>query len=737
MPTKPTFKRLARTTSIAALAGAMLLPTSAFAQIDEVITTAQRRVETTQDVPVAVTVLNAEDLEIRQIEETLDIASFVPNLNLGTNTGTANAARIFLRGIGEDESRGLVEPAVGTYVDGVYYGRLVGSLLDLVDLEQIEVLRGPQGTLYGRNSNGGALKITTVKPNTDSFGGNARVTYGNNDRFDVKGSVNLPIGENTAVRVSGLYKTRDGFFDINSNGTLAGQGVEEVGDLDTLAFRGSLSHDFGNWNVLLIADYTDDDSDPIPSTVIDSLDADGDLFTVEPAPGTSCVDAGPATAPAGAFQFTYSVGCFAGFSNETKSRGLSGTITGDVGQFTVQSITAFRRLDDNLSTHIGFPFQQATDQEQISQEFTASSNFDGAFNFVTGVYYFKEDLNLDSAFVFPFRVAADVESYAIFGQGELRAGDFTLTGGIRYTDEDRDFQGINFASGFNNQVDAGGDNVSYTAKVDYDLNEELLLYASYSTGFKGASVSPDCFNPLSCFLSTEEETVDTIELGFKSQFARDRVRFNGTYFNNQYDNLQIGATVGAGQFTRFSVPQTDIQGLEFELTFAPTDRFELSANLGLLDAEYDDVTSGQIDPGSGVDRVINGLTNLGAGCPGGVATEACALALELKNAPSYKANFAATYFQPMPNGELVLSGDISFEDDSFSLVANSPASAASDIPTLANARIAYRPDNAGWSVALWARNITDEEYFRAGTGNGNAVYASEPATYGVDLGFEF
>ncbi|MGB3455587.1 MAG: TonB-dependent receptor [Litorimonas sp.] len=727
MTRTPNTKLLSRTASAAALIGAMMLPTNAFAQIDEVITTAQRRAETAQDVPVSLTVLTAEDLEIRQIEDTLDIASFVPNLNLGTNTGTANAARIFLRGIGEDESRGLVEPAVGTYVDGVYYGRLVGSLLDLVDLEQIEVLRGPQGTLYGRNSNGGALKITTVKPEPGEFGGNARVTYGNYDRADIKGTVNLPLGDDTAVRLSGLYKTRDGFFDINPNGTLAGQGVENVGDLDTMAFRGSLFHDFGNWDVLLIADYTDDDSDPIPSSIIDSLDADGDLFTVEPAPGTSCVDAGPANAPAGAFQFTRPVGCFTGFSNETKSQGLSGTITGDIGGFTVQSITAFRKLDDELSSHIGFPYLQETDQEQLSQEVTLSSNLDGPFNYVAGVFYFKEDLNLDTSFVFPFRVAADVESIAVFAQGELRTGDFTFTGGLRYTDEDREFEGIAFTSGLTNQLDVGGDNISYTAKVDYDFNEDLLLFASYSTGFKGAGVSPDCFGPTACFLPVEEEEVGTLELGFKSRFADDRVSFNGTYFFNQYDNLQIAASVPGLGFTRFNVEETEISGFEFDLTFAPNDRFELSANLGLLDAEYTELDLAQ----------AGGLTNNGVPCPNGVVTIQCALDLELKNAPSYKANIAATYFQPVYQGELILSGDISFEDDSFNLVANSPASAFSDIPTLINGRLAYRPDAGGWTVAVWARNITDEEYFRAGTGNANAVYASEPATYGVDFGIEF
>jgi iron complex outermembrane receptor protein len=727
-PSRPdALKRLVRAASISALATAMLTPTHAFAQIDEVITTAQRRAETAQDVPVSLTVLNAEDLELRQIQDTLDLQSFVPNLNLGTNTGTANAARIFLRGIGEDESRGLVEPAVGTYVDGVYFGRLVGSLFDLVDVEQIEVLRGPQGTLYGRNSNGGAIKITTIKPNTDAMGGNARFTYGNFNRFDAKGSINLPITDSTAVRLSGLYRTRDGFFDINPNGTLAGQSVENVGDLDTLAFRGSLSQDIGDWNLIITADYTDDESDPIPSSIVDTLDADGDLFTVEPAPGTSCVDAGPADRPAGAFQFTRPVGCFTGFSNETKSRGLSATLTGDVGQFSIESITAFRRLDDNLSSHIGFPFLQETDQEQLSQEVTASSNFAGPFNVVGGVYYFKEDLNLDSSFVFPFRVAADVESFAVFGQGEYQAGDFTFTGGLRYTDETREFEGIAFSSGLTNQVDVGGDNVSYTAKVDYDYNDDLMLFASYSTGFKGAAVSPDCFGPTACFQPVEEEEVGTTELGFKSRLADDRIRFNGTYFFNSYDNLQIAATVPGLGFTRFNVAETEIQGLEFDLTFAPNDRFELTANLGLLDGEYTSITQAQ----------ASALTNAGVPCPGGVPTIECALDLELKNAPSYKANVAATYYQPFWDGELIFSGDISFEDDSYNLVANSPASAFSEIPDLMNARIAYQPDNSFWTVAVWARNLTDREYFRAGTANGNAVYAAEPATYGIDLGFNF
>jgi len=720
------YTRIFTFASAAALSLAMAAPS--FAQIDEIVVTAQRRVESAQDVPVALTVLTTDDLETKQIDDTLDLQAFVPNLNLGTNTGTANAARIFLRGVGEDESRGAVEPAVGTYVDGVYYGRLVGSLLDLVDLEQIEVLRGPQGTLYGRNSNGGAIKITTVKPQTDAFGGNARFTYGNYNRLDAKGTINLPIGENTAVRVSGLYKTRDGFFDINPTGALAGQSFEEIGDLDTLAVRGSISHDFGDWNVLVIADYADDDSDPIPSSVVDSLDADGDLFTVEPVPGTSCVSPNPAAdAPAGAFQFTRPVGCFAGFSNETKSQGISGTITGDLGGFKVQSISSFRRLDDDLSSHIGFPYLQTTDQEQASQEITLTSQLEGPFNFIIGGFWFKEDLNLDTSFVFPFQVRTDVDSLAAFGQATYEISDFTLTGGLRYTTEDREFAGRNLVSQLNSSFETDDSNISYTAKVDYQVNDDVMVYASYATGYKGSGVSPDCFSPTACFLPVDEEEVATLEFGLRSQLWDNRLQFNATYFDNQYDDLQIAATVPGLGFTRFNVDETAISGLEFDMIFKPTDRFELSANLGTLNGEYQELTLSQ----------AQGLTNNGVPCPNGVATIACAQGLDLKNAPDWKANISALYSHPFAGGDLDISGNVAFEADSVSLVANSPASAEVDIPTLINARMAYTPDNSFWTVALWAKNLTDEEYFRAGTATANAVYAAEPGTYGIDLGFKF
>jgi len=206
------------------------------------------------------------------------------------------------------------------------------------------------------------------------------------------------------------------------------------------------------------------------------------VFTVEPS-GTCFAPAGTAITP---FDFR-PVGCFSGHSNETKSQGISGTITGELGGHTVQSITSFRKLDDDFQSHIGFAFAQQTDQEQFSQEVTLSSNADGPFNYVVGGFYFREDLNLDSIFVFPFRVASDTESFAVFGQGSFDISDrATLTGGLRYTDETRDFAGVNFTSGLNNAQETDLSNVSYTAKIDYDITDNVLGYASYSTGFKGS-----------------------------------------------------------------------------------------------------------------------------------------------------------------------------------------------------------------------------------------------------------
>jgi len=727
--------------AMAAMLGAPLGP--ALAQVadgeeadapgrDTIMVTAQRREESLQDVPVAITAFGSDDLEKRQIRQVLDLQGKIPNAFITNGTGTANSARIFFRGVGEDESRGAIDPAVGIYVDGVYLGRTVGSLLDVVDLERIEVLRGPQGTLYGRNTNGGAIKLISKRPqseNTLDLGAG----FGSDDRLEFRGVGNLAFTDQTAARFAFTYRERDGFHELIPNGDLAGTGGE-VGRQEVLSLRGSLRHDFTeDWSAMVAVDYTNDNSDPTPSSIIAEsddpsvvTDADGDIFTIEPQPGVVCSSATP-----GIFQ---PVGCFTDFSSEIDIFGVALNIDGKLGDFDVASITSYRSLEDDLSSHINFPFFQNTDQTQFSQEVTLSSNFEGPLNFVTGLYYYTEDAGLESTFISDFAMNVETQSFAIFTQGDLDLTDsLTLTAGMRYTSEERDFFGENVSNAAsptpfspNSRSETiESDNVNFTVKLNYAFTEDVSVYASFANGFKTAGFSPDCFGPTACFLPVNEEQLDSFEVGLRSEFFDNRVRFNATYFYNDYQDLQISATVPDLGFTRINADKAVIQGVEIEANVYPTEYLELFGNFGFLDAEYDSLTEQQ----------AAGVTNNGAPCPGGVPSVECALGLELKNAPEFKVNAGFLATLPALAGEFTLGGDMAYEDESFALIANNPGSLVDPGVTF-NARLSYQPDRGPWRVALWGQNLGDREFFRATTALNN-VFAMPPRTWGVEVNVSF
>jgi len=726
-----TFRTALRVTVTGAFAGACLSTASLAsaqeatddeARLGTVRVTAQRVEENLQDVPVAVTALDSEQIERRQVTDILDLTAQVPNINIASNTGTANAARIFLRGVGEDESRGAVDQAVGIYVDGVYIGRSVGSLFDVVDLESIEVLRGPQGTLYGRNTIGGAIKLSSVKPQFEN-GGDIRLVIGNEGRLDIRGTGNLQLADTLAIRGTVLSRERDGFHRIVPNGELAGQGAD-VGEQDILSGRLSIYGEMDNgWSVFAAYDYTEDASDPIPGSVAPGFDGDNDLFTIDPVPGLTCTIG--STRP----------GCFLGYGQNTETKGLSLNVQGELFGLDFSSITGYRELADSLTSPIGDAFyEQATVQDQFSQEFTLGYSTD-RMDLLGGVYFFTEELALDTTFViFPTRIDSTTESFAIFGQGSFNMTDaLSLTAGVRYTDESKDLDGVNFLiPGFARTDSRSFENTSFTVGADYAISDGILGYAKYSTGFKSGGWSPDAFSATAIFLPVEEETLDSIEAGIKADLFDNRVRFNTAVFFNQYKGLQIGATVPGVGFTRFNVDETEIMGLEVEALWQVTPGFQLNGNLGLLDAEYTALTGDQ----------ARGLTNTGVGCPAGVdpfddaQIIACASGLDLKNAPEYKINIGGLYTTPIGNGELVATADVSYEDESYSLVANAPPNALISFDAIVNARLAYQAE-AGWSLAVFGRNITDEEYYRAATAGDFIAYAADPATFGVELGIRF
>ncbi len=700
-------------------------------ELEEIIVTSQRREESLQEVPIAVTALGAEEMALKQLANVLDLQYQVPNISLATNTGTASGARVFLRGVGEDESRVSADPAVAIYVDGIYVGRQVGALFDLVDLERIEVLRGPQGTLYGRNSNGGAIKLVSRAPQIDENTLDIDFTAGNEGRFDAKLTGNLALGESTAMRATFLSKNRDGFHTLNPNGDFADQAGKEVGEVETRGFRVGLLHDFSDqWSASLAFDYTKDDSDPVPDSTQPGLDGDNDLFTIEPRPGVVCSAAVPAN-----FQ---PMGCFTDYASEVETSGASLSVSGTIGQYTLASLTGFRQMEDELSSRIGFPYTQETDQDQFSQEVTLTSNYDGPFDFVGGLYFYTEDVQLDSVFVAPFSLGVETDAWAVFFKTTYAFTDsLKLTTGVRYTDETKDLDAAAIGTTRSRVESRDFTNTTFNIVLDNQFSEALMGYVSFSTGFKSGGWSPDCFSDVTCFLPVDEEELDSFEVGIRSDLIDNRLRLNVTYFYNQYDNLQIAATVPDLGFTRFNVDETEISGLEVELIFKATQNITLDATLGTLDAEYTELTPAQ----------AGGLTNNGSspGCDlgglDGAARDAalidCAEDLDLKNAPEFKGTLGITHTAAIAGGVLTSRLDLSFEDESYNLVANAPESAEVDVDTLINARIAYQPDNGNWQLALWGKNLSDEEYARASAERDFSQYAAEPLTWGVDFGYRF
>jgi iron complex outermembrane receptor protein len=714
----------------------------------DIIVTAQRRSERLQDVPAAVTALNAEDLQQRQIFNSTDIAVQVPGVVITAGTGTANSARIFFRGVGEDESRGAVDPAIGIYIDNVYLGRTVGSLFDLVDIAQVEVLRGPQGTLYGRNTNGGAIKFTSVTPKLGENSFSGEVGYGNYNRVRATGIVNAALADSLAVRVAGLYARRDGFWKLNPNGAFAAQAGTEVGEQELFSVRASLYGEMSpRWSVKAVFDYTKDNSDPSPSSLVDRssnpavvTDRDRNIFTIEPAPNVTCSAATPAN--------FLPIGCFTNYGSEVETWGASIQLEGDYDSFAITSISALRAMKDDLKSFISFPFFQQTEQYQVSQELLVNTSLDGPVNFTAGAYYYYEDVNLDYQFIFPFSNDVVTESFSLFGQARLALTDaLTLTGGLRWIDESRDFVGNAGGplAGFGTNIVRRSDisDIVWTAKADYKITEDVMVYASYATGIKTPGVSSDCFSPLACFRAVDQEELDSIEVGLRSQFWDRRGTFNITYFNNDYQDLQISGTLPNGAFTRINAGKARIQGIEVEAQLRPVDGLTLYANGSWLDAEYRRLDFDQAGLLSNSTNTVPGLA-----CTNVTATPnteqyrqqviECALGLEMKNAPEWKLLGGFVYDFALGDGDFFIGSDIAYESDSFGLVANVPGTKQQPGVRI-DARMGYT--TGPWRFTVWGKNLTDREYFRANTFNvptrQNQVFAAPPLTVGFDIGFQF
>ncbi len=575
--------------------------------LEEVVVTAERREANLQETPVTLTALSGDQVSDLGITSTQDIAKSVPNLQLLPLTASPSTFQIGLRG-GVEQTGGLIvsEPVVGLYVDDVYRGRLQGSNVQLLDVERIEVLRGPQGTLYGRNTFSGAIKIVTRTPSADSQWAEGAVQAGSFGETAAKFSVGGGLTDNLGASFSMLARNQsDGWIYNRAQ-------RRDIGKEKNLALRGKLAWEDGPLSATLTLGYGKDENDGyiaaairfVPATVPSTLATHVTTDNIQPRFGTD-----PYVAE------------FPQPSNgDTETTDVTLNVAREFDGFTLRSITGYVALNDywrwdisgGLSPAPGvylpsFDRQSYASADQFTEELQAlGKSFDDKLDWIAGLYYFSEsgDQSLtDDIPLFGLRNLAptfltmDTKSWAAFGQGTWRFNErASLTVGGRYTSDDKSFTG-NLQTGFGNpvprtQVSLSNTWTSFTPKIgfDYKFNDDLFGYVTASKGAKAggynglavlnAAVLRAVYNP---------QNVKTYEAGLKAEWLDRRLRTNVAYFINDISDLQQTSSIGFGSFAQQNIGDATVNGIEAEIVAQPSDGLNLFATIGWMDGKYDKI----------------------------------------------------------------------------------------------------------------------------------------------------
>jgi iron complex outermembrane recepter protein len=734
-----------RTLSLAVMAA---LPASAISQdenaetLDAITVTAQRFEQSLQATPVAVTAVGEEEFSKYQVERLDDLVNFVPNIIIEQNTGTSSGAKIFLRGVGADESLFTSDPAVAIYIDDVYIPRQTGSQIALYDLERIEVLRGPQGTLYGRNATGGAIKYITKKPDGISRG-SVDVTIGNFSRKDAKASLSFGFGDadNSGMQLAVLSKNRDGF----STNLLTGADVN-----DQEVHAGRLGFRFGSKEGTLF---------DIALDTVRERSGPGFASCVLSAPLSVARPNNPATGAATP-PFSYP-GCDTDRDlytlesnirdlNDLDQTGASVVSETQFDNLVWRNVVAYRKMDNLLqgdfdgTAQTRLHIRQEQEQEQRSLESQLVGSGDWGTWVLGGFWFDEENVQPTRQDVFAPGVseiiAQDTKAIALFGQLTWNfAESWNLTAGARYSDEEKDFfksatcstgqfsatptRCANGQTTYATALSDSWDNMTYRLALDHQLAANTLVYASASTGFKSGGfngrggLALSATGVLSNTITTvDEETVDSFEIGLKTEGEARNWRANITGYFNDYKDLQLSAINSTGAFVLQNAADVEIKGIEVEATWLPTAGLQLSANIGTIDDEYKSDPRRLVLPTDPYNPTA------------------------LKQAPSYQATLSAILDTELSSGVLTSSLSIHRSSDFFQNVANSPL-IKTDSYTLVDARFGYRPNEGAWEIAVVGKNLTDEEYFTGGFDIGGlgiaAAYLNLPRQYGVEFSYRF
>ena len=704
--------------------------------IAEVLVTAQKREQSMQDVSVAVSAFSGDAIERMGFEEGLDITQQVPNMNFFAIFGEASSPSVSLRGISLVNFSDSWESPVAIYVDEVYRGNPAGSAIQLFDLQRVEVLRGPQGTLYGRNTTGGLVHYVSRKP-TETFEAAASASYGSFSELMVEGMVSGPLAEGIRGRVAVKSTHNDGW----QTNTVTG---EKLNDTQNIGYRGLLEFDLGRDGTLLLNVHgSEADQQSVGFAHMGYLEeASEDAATCarEAIQSGLCTsntfDMSGAEAVDGQFNPSHvASGASDGLATNIETFGTSAHLTWDFGGFKLTSITAYEELDkflqdDGDGTEVIWFDEQYT---AIAEQFTQELRLDGTgnrFKWVAGLYYYDDQRDLlteapTTADGLWHRedVTLDTESWAAFGQVEFDlTSQLVLVAGLRYTEEDRLFDQDSGPSFYGDPIiasdDFADDALTGRLGIDWRPAPNTLAYASLSTGFKSGGFSGSYNASLEATRPVDSEDIVNFELGYKTTLADGRIRLNAAAFSYEVSDYQaqVFLTVAEGSVITNAGDVTG-HGAELEVTAQVTDNFELIAGAGWLNTEFD---SEQIFRVAGDEYTLDGN--------------------ELPSAPELTYNFVARYYHQLATrGELVFQGDYSWQDDHHLQIENDPY-AQHDAYGIANAKISWHAANQRLSAAIFVNNLFDEEYFTyqntLGLDWGYAVWG-KPRTAGVRVDWKY
>ncbi len=698
--------------------------------IEEVVVTARKKTESLQEVPISIAAFNRNSIRENGFTDSLSIDEKVPNLEMKTFGGQPN---IFIRGVGNNDYNATTVSPVSIYVDDVVMGLTGSQLSQLYDLDRIEILRGPQGTLFGRNTTGGAITYHSARP-APEFQAGIRATVGEYDQRDFEGYLNLPVNDTLMFRLAGLSRNRDGDRINLYDG-------EDANGIETLSGRLSLRY--------------------LPS---DSLQID---FNVHAHKDKSDFNQGK---PVGTFGDNQNVLGYADpFPDDSRKLNFNGknkhdidasgtvlTLVYDLDSITLKSITAFEQSETEFCgdfDHSPVSLDEIcflTDGDQFSQEINVNMDINDKLDMVSGLFYLQEDLAYDTfadlfgalpvGVAVPLRGGSERETttYALFAELDyLISNDWSVNAGLRYTHEKKDAQ--LFSSVILNlfnpaapdlevpiipQTDLSEDwgAVSGRLAVDYTINDDVMAYGSISRGFKSGGFNLGAFFDPNELTTVDPEYLTSYELGLKSTLMDNRVRFNLATFFYDYTDLQVLTFVSGSTpanplvFALENASDARVWGVEAELTAYPVDGLEFIAGVGYLDTKY-----------KNFDSMVGGDLS-GNSLPG---------------APEWNISTSLAYdFNLSNNMTLRLYGDYTYTDHRYFNSFQQEAISSRGDHHLFGARISLLSATGNWDIALWGKNLTDEEYVVDSTDLSGVfgfipLFYGDRRAYGVDFSYRY